>query len=84
MKTVLVTGSAGLIGSQAVRDFCEKGFGVVGLDNNKRKYFFGEDGDTTWNKDFLIKTYPNYVHCDVDIRDFESIAKYHLVALHRL
>jgi CDP-paratose 2-epimerase len=77
MKTVLVTGSAGLIGSQAVRFFCEKGFSVVGLDNNMRKYFFGQDGDTTWNKNFLIQTHPNYSHYDVDIRDFKAVAKFY-------
>ena len=44
MAIVLVTGSCGLIGSETVSYFCEKGFDVVGVDNNMRKFFFGDDG----------------------------------------
>jgi len=43
MAIVLVTGSAGLIGSESVRFFCDKGYTVVGIDNNMRQVFFGED-----------------------------------------
>ena len=69
MKTVLVTGSAGLIGSEAVRFFCEKGFAVHGIDNNMRKYFFGPDGDTNWMRGRLLKEQKTYTHHDIDIRD---------------
>jgi len=50
---ILVTGSAGLIGSEAVRFFCERGFKAIGIDNNMRKVFFGEDASTEWNRDRL-------------------------------
>ena len=41
---ILVTGSGGLIGSEAVEYYCNKGCNVVGIDNNKREYFFGQSG----------------------------------------
>ncbi len=75
-KEVLVTGSAGLIGSEAVRFFCEKGFDVHGIDNNLRAYFFGSDGDTTWNKKTLIREYKNYHHHEVDIRNVGKIDEF--------
>lgn len=68
-RTILVTGSAGLIGSEAVAFFAEQGATVVGIDNNMRRSFFGPDGDTTWNKQRLEKTYHSYKHKDLDIRD---------------
>lgn len=72
-KKVLVTGSAGLIGSEAVRHWCSQGHEVHGVDNNMRAYFFGTDGDTTWNKKRLIREYPNYHHHQLDIRNAEKI-----------
>ncbi len=73
MKKVLITGSAGLIGSEAVRFFCEKDFDVFGIDNDMRKVFFGEDASTEWNKKLLLNKYKNYRHFDIDIRDSEKI-----------
>ena len=75
MPKLLVTGSAGLIGSESVKFFSEKGFDIFGIDNNFRKYFFGKDGDTTWNKKLLRKKIKNYKHYNVDIRDDEKIRK---------
>ncbi len=69
MKKVLITGSNGLIGSEAVAFFCAKDFDVHGIDNNLRSYFFGKDGDTTWSKKRLIKLFSNYHHHTIDIRD---------------
>ena len=46
MSILLITGSAGLIGSEATRFFHERGFDIVGVDNNMREYFFGADGST--------------------------------------
>lgn len=70
MSIVLVTGSAGLIGSESVRFFCEKGFTVVGIDNNLRESFFGEGASTLWNRDRLKETYGDqYIHHNSDIRD---------------
>jgi len=68
MSVVLVTGSCGLIGSETSSFFAEKGFDIVGIDNNMRKSFFGADGSILWNKKRLEKQYKNYRHYFVDIR----------------
>ena len=73
MSIVLITGSAGLIGSEATRFFHERGFDIVGVDNNMRQYFFGADGSTTWNREQLEAGLPNYRHRDADIRDIAAI-----------
>src|SRR5688572_16206938 len=75
MAVVLVTGSAGLIGSEAVRFFCLKGYTVVGIDNDMRAKFFGAEGSTDWNLQQLEKEYPTYMHWSVDIRDSETVSK---------
>lgn len=75
MSIVLVTGSAGLIGSESVRFFCEKGFTVVGIDNNMRESFFGEGASTLWNRDRLQEIYGDrYLHHNSDIRDRQAIS----------
>ena len=56
MKTILVTGSSGLIGSEAVEHFDRQGHRVIGVDNNMRQLFFGAQGDTTWNLDRLKRS----------------------------
>jgi CDP-paratose 2-epimerase len=68
-KTILVTGSSGLIGSEAVEYFDRQGCRVHGIDNNMRRVFFGEPGDTRWNLERLKKAARKFVHHDVDIRD---------------
>lgn len=74
MKTALITGSAGLIGSEAARFFSEKGYAIVGIDNDMRKYFFGAEGSTQWNKEKLAKDLgENYTHYTADIRDKDAI-----------
>jgi CDP-paratose 2-epimerase len=70
---VLVTGSAGLIGSEAVSFFDGLGFRVEGVDNNGRADFFGAQGDTTWNRRRLEATSRDYTHHDVDIRDSGAV-----------
>lgn len=75
MSVAIVTGSSGLIGSETVRFFHAKGFNVVGIDNNLRKYFFGADGDTNWNTGKLQEDLPNFTHYTADIRDEEAINK---------
>jgi CDP-paratose 2-epimerase len=66
---ILVTGSSGLIGSEAVSYFDECDHRVVGVDNNMRREFFGEPGNTTWNLERLKRSTRHFVHCDLDIRD---------------
>jgi len=70
---VLVTGSSGLIGSEAVTFFDKLGCRVVGVDNNMRSVFFGKRGDTTWNRQRLESTCKNFEHQTIDIRDREAI-----------
>jgi len=75
MKTAIITGSAGLIGSESVRFFADKGFQIVGIDNDMRKVFFGEDASTSWNSDRLKEEIHEYVHFDMDIRDEQKIER---------
>tara|TARA_B100000989_G_scaffold297339_1_gene282875 strand:- start:76 stop:1125 length:1050 start_codon:yes stop_codon:yes gene_type:complete len=75
MSVVLITGSTGLVGSEAVKFFCEKGFDVVGIDNNLRKFFFGKDGSTSWVKNRLIKNYKNFRNYETDIRNLNKLNK---------
>lgn len=75
MTIILVTGSAGLIGSESVRFFCERGYTVVGIDNNMRQTFFGENASTKWNRDLLLEKYgERYIHHNIDIRDRQAVA----------
>jgi CDP-paratose 2-epimerase len=57
MLTVVVTGSAGLIGSQSVHFFAGLGFQIIGIDNDMRAQFFGESASTQWNRDLLKEQY---------------------------
>ena len=76
MGIVLVTGSAGLVGSESVTFFCERGFTVAGIDNDMRKLFFGKEASTAWNRDRLLELYPDrYRHHDADIRDREATGR---------
>jgi CDP-paratose 2-epimerase len=76
MDIVLVTGSAGLIGSESVRYFCDKGNTVVGIDNDMRNYFFGQGASTKWNRDLLKEKYKEkYIHYSVDIRDQKAVSE---------
>lgn len=69
MKKLLVTGSSGLIGSEVVTYFDQRGWRVYGVDNNMRADFFGEKGDTRWNQQRLQATCANFTHHELDIRD---------------
>lgn len=69
MKICLITGSAGLIGSEAVGFFAPKFDIVVGIDNDMRRYFFGAEASTDWNTARLSENHSNYKHFNVDIRD---------------
>jgi CDP-paratose 2-epimerase len=73
MKTILVTGSSGLIGSEAVEHFDRQGHRVIGVDNNMRQVFFGAQGDTTWNLNRLKRSTQNFQHASLDIRDRNAL-----------
>ena len=75
MSVVLITGSCGLVGSESVKFFTSKGFDVIGIDNNSRLKFFGKDGDINWIKNNLIKSCKNYVHENLDIRNYSAMEK---------
>ncbi|MHB1036353.1 MAG: NAD-dependent epimerase/dehydratase family protein [Pirellulales bacterium] len=73
MALAIVTGSAGLIGAEAVRFFSAKGYQVAGIDNDMRRYFFGEEASTDWSRRQLESTIPGYTHHAADIRDHAAI-----------
>ena len=73
-KTVIVTGSAGLIGSEAVRFFAALDFQVIGIDNDMRASFFGSNASTRWNRERLENEYGDlYKHYEIDIRNRDGI-----------
>lgn len=72
-KKILVTGSAGLIGSEVCTYFHDHGYKVIGIDNNQRAVFFGPQGDTIQNRNRLISTLGEYTHINADIRDNSRI-----------
>jgi CDP-paratose 2-epimerase len=73
MSVAIVTGSAGLIGSEAVAFFAGLGLSVVGIDNDMRRYFFGEESSTQWNQQRLREEVRGYQHHSLDIRDEEGM-----------
>lgn len=75
MKIALVTGSSGLIGGESVEFFAGKFDKVIGIDNNLRSYFFGEDSSTEWNRKRLEDEFSNFKHHDADIREYASLEK---------
>ena len=76
MKKMVVTGSSGLIGSEVVNFFANNGWEVYGIDNNLRADFFGKSGDTRWNQKRLEKTYKNFKHNEIDIRNRSEILNF--------
>lgn len=76
MSIVIITGSAGLIGSEATTFFAKQGFEVVGIDNDLRRVFFGDEASTSWNRQRLEQSLgAKYLHIKADIRDSETINK---------
>ena len=82
MQVAVITGSAGLIGSEAARFFARQGLTIIGLDNDMRRQFFGEDASTAWNRNRLQEELGDqYRHFDVDIRDAQAVNR--LFAAHQ-
>ena len=75
MKTVLVTGSNGLIGSAVAEFLHQKNWTIHGLDNNMRADFFGPEGDTTWNLDRLRRELSRFIHHQLDVRNRDAVRK---------
>jgi CDP-paratose 2-epimerase len=73
MNVAIITGSAGLIGSECVSFLAAKMDVIVGIDNDQRSYFFGSDASTKWNRNRLEDQYDNYVHYESDIRNYNSL-----------
>tara|TARA_B100001057_G_scaffold448983_1_gene489788 strand:+ start:1228 stop:2289 length:1062 start_codon:yes stop_codon:yes gene_type:complete len=71
-KIILITGSTGLVGSESVKFFLEKGFTVVGIDNNKRKFFFGDEGSTYWIKKKLTQN-KSYIHHNISVTNYNQL-----------
>jgi len=74
MSIAIVTGSSGLIGSEAVRHFAQQGLDVIGIDNDMRRHFFGREASTLWQREQLEQALgKRYQHFDADIRDDDAI-----------
>lgn len=73
MKVVVVTGSAGLVGAEAVRFYLGQGCHVAGIDNDMRAVFFGPEASTRWQRDELLSGSDRYEHFDADIRNADDI-----------
>jgi CDP-paratose 2-epimerase len=81
MPTAIITGSGGLIGSEAARHFAEQGYDVVGFDNDMRAYFFGPEASTAAGTARLARDLPSFTARAIDIRDREAVERQ--FALHR-
>src|SRR6266404_6770327 len=75
MRSVIVTGSAGLIGSETVRRFAKDGARVIGIDNDMRAEFFGAEASTKSSRDDLVANVRGYEHHNIDIRDVTAVTE---------
>jgi CDP-paratose 2-epimerase len=73
MAVAVITGSAGLIGAEASRFFAAKGLDIVGIDNDMRREFFGDEASTLWSRRRLEAELRSYRHCNIDIRDQTAV-----------
>ena len=74
MSVAVISGSAGLVGAECVREFTERGMEVVGIDNDMRRTFFGDEASTNWVRRRLEADHPSYHHCEHDVRDSSAIS----------
>jgi len=75
MNICVITGSSGLIGSESVAFFSSKFDKIIGIDNNMRAVFFGQDASTEWNTKRLVETTSNFEHHSIDIRNMSELEK---------
>src|SRR5438105_9833913 len=75
LRTIIITGSAGLIGSETVRRFARDGARVVGIDNDMRAQFFGAEASTKKTRDNLIANVRGYEHHNIDVRDGRAVGE---------
>ncbi|MBM4305052.1 MAG: NAD-dependent epimerase/dehydratase family protein, partial [Deltaproteobacteria bacterium] len=75
MSIALITGSSGLIGSESAQFFHDKGWDILGIDNDLRSYFFGKESSTAWNTQRLKKSLKRFTPLSVDIRNQDEIFK---------
>lgn len=73
MDIAVVTGAAGLVGAESVRFLAEQGLKTVGIDNDMRRNFFGDEASTAWQRRELEQTVPGYIHHSTDIRDQPAV-----------
>jgi CDP-paratose 2-epimerase len=73
MKVAIISGAAGLIGSEAVSFMYDKFDKIIGIDNDQRSYFFGKEASNTWNLERIKEKYINYEHHAVDIRNYNDL-----------
>jgi CDP-paratose 2-epimerase len=73
MSVAVITGSAGLVGAEAARHFAGKGLTVIGVDNDMRRRFFGDDASTRWARNHLETELSDYRHVEADIRDEDAM-----------
>jgi CDP-paratose 2-epimerase len=79
-SVAVITGSAGLVGSEAARWFAGRGLDVVGIDNDLRATFFGAEASTRDTRRRLERDLPTYSHAAIDVRDRDAVLR--LVARH--
>lgn len=75
MNIAIITGSGGLIGSEAVSFFSKQFDKIIGIDNDMRSYFFGKEASTNWNVNRIKESVPNYEHHPIDIRNLDDLEK---------
>lgn len=74
MSIAIVTGAGGLVGSETAASLVEKGMDVVGIDNDMRAYFFGQNASTAWRIAELERRFRAFRHEAIDIRDFDAVS----------
>ena len=75
MSVAIVTGSAGLIGSETCQRFHAEGLEIAGLDNDMRARFFGSEASTAPTRKLLENKLKGYTHAEIDIRDFDGVKR---------